>query len=277
MDRKFDCDTYGDQGEDSAPGARWACVVLVHVLWSSRPPLQKNLLRPHTASFSHDILRNLKLAWSSSMAATGLKLEQKHGKSGVRVCRVWREGGRDFIVEWNVSISLLSDCIPAYVSGDNSSIVATDTVKNTVSSGGIGFLIFVTAALIKIVEKPWERVSIDGFKFGSEKRTTEVTVMKEGALSIASGIEGLALLKTTESVKKVLIDTFFGAPKKGVYSPSVQNTLYLMAKAVLNRFPDIESVELRMPNLHFLPVNMSSKDNPSMVKARTIIPLSYWL
>lgn len=36
-------------------------------------------------------------------------------------------------------------------------------------------------------------------------------------------------------VKKVLIDTFFGPPKEGVYSPSVQATLYDMAKAVLAR------------------------------------------
>jgi len=36
-------------------------------------------------------------------------------------------------------------------------------------------------------------------------------------------------------VKKVLVDTFYGPPKEGVYSPSVQNTLYLMAKSVLNR------------------------------------------
>jgi hypothetical protein len=36
-------------------------------------------------------------------------------------------------------------------------------------------------------------------------------------------------------VKKVLVDTFYGPPKEGVYSPSVQNTLYLMPKSVLNR------------------------------------------
>ena len=36
-------------------------------------------------------------------------------------------------------------------------------------------------------------------------------------------------------VKKVLVETFYGPPKEGVYSPSVQNTLYLMAKSVLNR------------------------------------------
>jgi hypothetical protein len=34
------------------------------------------------------------------------------------------------------------------------------------------------------------------------------------------------------------------------------------------RFPDIASIQLRMPNLHFLPVNLSGKDNPGLVKVR---------
>jgi len=36
-------------------------------------------------------------------------------------------------------------------------------------------------------------------------------------------------------VKEALLNTFFGASKEGVYSPSVQATLYEMAKAVLGR------------------------------------------
>lgn len=279
--------------------------------------------------------------------AEGFKLEQKHGKASVRVARVWRRvagGAADLVVEWNVNISLLSDCLPAYTAGDNSGIVATDTMKDTVyakakecseplSMESFAILLArhftslypqVTAAIIKIIEKPWERIAVDGqphvhgFKLGSEKHTTEVTLKKCGALSITSGVQGLALLKTTQSgfegfvrdrytvlpdtkermlatevtaswrygfellsqiptepfcfteryqdVKKILSDTFFGSPNIGVYSPSVQNTLYLMAKAVLNRFVDISSIELRMPNLHFLPVNISGKDNPNVVK-----------
>ena len=43
-------------------------------------------------------------------------------------------------------------------------------------------------------------------------------------------------------VKKVLAETFFGPPRGGVYSPSVQSTLYQMAKNVLNR-----SLSLSLP------------------------------
>ncbi|KAF5799095.1 putative factor independent urate hydroxylase [Helianthus annuus] len=271
--------------------------------------------------------------------------EQRHGKERVRVGRVWRSGdNRHNFVEWNVSISLLSDCVNAYVSADNSDIVATDTMKNTVyvkakeckeqvsveefaiilAKHFTSFYPQVTTAIVKIVEKPWERISMNGqphdhgFKLGSEKHTTEVIVQKNGSLGVTSGVVGLSLLKTTQSgfegfirdqntilpetrermlatevsaswryqfkslssisnkplqftekylrVKKVLMDTFFGPPKEGVYSPSVQATLYDMAKAVLGRFPDISSVHLKMPNIHFLPVNLSSKVNPVIVK-----------
>ncbi|XP_076898211.1 uricase-2-like [Bidens hawaiensis] len=271
--------------------------------------------------------------------------EQRHGKERVRVGRVCRSAdGRHFFVEWNVSISLLSDCVNAYVRADNSDIVATDTMKNTVyvkakeckeqvSVEEFAFMLAkhftsfypqVTAAIIKIVEKPWERISMDGqphdhgFKLGSERHTTEVILKKNGSLRVTSGVAGLSLLKTTQSgfegfirdqntilpqtrermlatevtaswryhfeslssinnqplqfaekylgVKKVLMDTFFGPPKEGVYSPSVQATLYDMAKAVLGRFPDVSSIHLKMPNIHFLPVNLSSKVNPVIVK-----------
>ncbi|XP_015573188.1 uricase-2 [Ricinus communis] len=270
----------------------------------------------------------------------GFKFEQRHGKDRVRVTRVWRRNdGNHFMVEWSVSISLLSDCLNAYSRDDNSNIVATDTMKNTVyvkakecteqlSAENFAILLAqhftsfykeVTTAIIKIVEKPWERVSIDdqlhthGFKLGSEKHTAEVTLTKSGDLQLTSGIVGLSVLKTTKSgfegfirdkytalpetrermlatevtaswrylyrsvstipqnplyftekyldVKKVLSNTFFGHPKEGVYSASVQCTLFHMTKAVLNRFPDISSVQLKMPNLHFLPVNISSKDH----------------
>lgn len=40
--------------------------------------------------------------------------------------------------------------------------------------------------------------SVEGFKLGSERHTTEVILEKYGPLKLTSGVEGLALLKTTK-------------------------------------------------------------------------------
>ncbi|RYQ84825.1 hypothetical protein HN51_059362 [Arachis hypogaea] len=65
----------------------------------------------------------------------GFNFEQRHGKKRVRVARVWKtKEGKHYVVEWRVSISLLSDCVNSYLRDDNSDIVATDTVKNTVNA-----------------------------------------------------------------------------------------------------------------------------------------------
>ncbi|KEH41310.1 uricase/urate oxidase/nodulin 35, putative [Medicago truncatula] len=264
----------------------------------------------------------------------GFEFEQRHGKERVRVARVWKskDGKQQFVVEWRVSINLLSDCVNSYVRDDNSDIVATDTMKNTVYAKAkecseilsvedfaillakhfTSFYSQVTTAIVKIVEKPWERVNVDGqphdhgFKLGSEKHTTEAIVKKSGALQLTSGIEGLSVLKTTKSgfegfvrdkytilpdtrermlatevtalwrysyeslysvpkkplyftekyldVKRVLLDTFFGSPKEGVYSPSVQATLYQMAKAALNRFVSILTLSVCLRKYIYLSI-----------------------
>ncbi|KAI5069504.1 hypothetical protein GOP47_0015805 [Adiantum capillus-veneris] len=253
-------------------------------------------------------------------------VQHRHGKARVRVGRVWREGTRHAFVEWSVSVLLSSRCDPAFTVGDNSSIVATDSIKNTVyvkakeCTAIISmeeFAIFlgehfvktypqVTGAQINIIEIPWEPITINGeihnhgFKLGKGSHTCEVTIDAYGSAIVLSGLEGLALLKTTQSgfegfvrdkftllpevrerilatevravwryrskpscynkafetVRNKLMDVFFGPPVSGVYSPSVQNTLYLMGERVMQRLPEIESIKLSMPNLHFIPVNM---------------------
>ncbi|CAM6012615.1 unnamed protein product [Sphagnum balticum] len=264
------------------------------------------------------------------MAEEELELEHQHGKARVRVARLWRskaDGQPHDLVEWNVSVSLISKVLPAFTEGDNSNIVATDTIKNTVYAVakecterlsledygvrlGKHFLTtypeIVTGSKITLFEKPWERVTVNGqlhdhgYKLGSEKHTVEVVVKSDGEAEVTSGVSELSLLKTTQSgfegffrdkytilsdtrermlasavravwsystkpadyqktyeeVKDVLVTTFFGPPHEGVYSPSVQKTLYEMAQAVLARFPEIDSIYLNMPNIHFLPVNM---------------------
>jgi len=57
---------------------------------------------------------------------------------------------------------------------------------------------------------------------------------------------------------------FFGPPSGGVYSPSVQFTLFTMGRAAIDAVAAVESVYLNMPNLHFLPcspVNLAPFDN----------------
>lgn len=41
------------------------------------------------------------------------------------------------------------------------------------------------------------------------------------------------------------------------YSPSVQHTIYLMGKAVLERFPEIETIRFSLPNTHHLLYDLS--------------------
>ena len=51
------------------------------------------------------------------------------------------------------------------------------------------------------------------------------------------------------------------------YSPSVQNSLFLMASAALEAVPEIASVSLACPNKHYIPINMApfGLDNPNVV------------
>ncbi|XP_052114254.1 uricase-2 isozyme 1-like [Arachis duranensis] len=89
---------------------------------------------------------------------------------------------------------------------------------------------------------------------------TEVTGLWRYSYESLSSIpqKPLYFMERYDNVKRVLLETFFGPPNVGVYSPSIQSTLYQMARATLNRFSNIDSVQLKMPNIHFLLVNISN-------------------
>ncbi len=65
------------------------------------------------------------------MCAATLK-EHQHGKSRVRLGRVWRDGDVHYFVEWKVATVLESDMAHAFLDGSNTDMTATDTQKNTV-------------------------------------------------------------------------------------------------------------------------------------------------
>jgi urate oxidase len=56
-----------------------------------------------------------------------------------------------------------------------------------------------------------------------------------------------------EGVKAGIMQAFYGPPKGGVFSPSVQFTLMEMGKAVLAKVSAVESIFFNLPNIHFLP------------------------
>ena len=62
------------------------------------------------------------------MVNSGAQLgKHQHGKSKVRVGRVWRDGHKHIFKEWSVDTVLESDMAHAYREGSNEGMTATDT------------------------------------------------------------------------------------------------------------------------------------------------------
>ena len=60
--------------------------------------------------------------------------ENSYGKSCVRVMKVARDAAQHSVKEWKVEVLLSGDFASCFARGDNSAILATDTMKNTVYS-----------------------------------------------------------------------------------------------------------------------------------------------
>jgi urate oxidase len=151
--------------------------------------------------------------------------ENRYGKSRVRVSRITRHADRHDFNEWTVQVLLQGDFERSFTEADNSNILPTDTVKNTVYSIardsnattieefatelGDYFLDHqpqVSKASIEIWEKAWEHMDVDGvadattFKLGgAELQTVKAARARGGVWSVTSGVDGLVILKTTKS------------------------------------------------------------------------------
>jgi urate oxidase len=60
--------------------------------------------------------------------------ENRYGKSRVRLSRITRHGDRHEFNEWTVHVLLEGDFETSFTEADNSKILPTDTMKNTVYS-----------------------------------------------------------------------------------------------------------------------------------------------
>lgn len=151
--------------------------------------------------------------------------ENKYGKSRVRLVKVKRKAGWHDLREWSVDVLLQGDFDTCFREGDNSKILPTDTMKNTVYSLArnsaaesveefakelIEFLLSrnpqASAVEISISEKAWEHLQSGGnphpttfVQTSGEIQTTEVTRTRVSDFSVASGFENLVLMKTSGS------------------------------------------------------------------------------
>jgi urate oxidase len=151
--------------------------------------------------------------------------ENSYGKSRVRLAKVKRHSGHHDFREWTLEILLEGDFESCFVAGDNSKILPTDTMKNTVYSLArtssaecmeefgkelVAFLLDrnpqVSAARVTLSEKSWQHFQAGGkphpttfIQSSSECQTAETAATRNTKLSVRSGLENLIILKTASS------------------------------------------------------------------------------
>jgi urate oxidase len=148
----------------------------------------------------------------------------QYGKAENRLVRIYRETARHEIRDVTVSTALRGDFAAAHLHGDQSSVLPTDTQKNTAYAFAkehglraieeyaltlarhfVDDVEPVRGARISVDEFAWERVPVGGeghdhtwVRRGPEVRTTVVDVSGEGT-EVVSGLRDLVLLKSTGS------------------------------------------------------------------------------
>jgi urate oxidase len=239
----------------------------------------------------------------------------RYGKSAIRIVKIVRGTDRHAVRDLTVSIALEGDFASSYVDGDNSLVVATDTMKNTVYAfarehltgpveafGSVLARHFVAIpqverATVSIEEHAWRSIgdAPDAFsRDRSSTRTASVAATRDG-LTVEAGIADLTLMKTGksafagfprdeyttlpdtddrimatklsatwryagetdfdpsfEAVRSTLLEVFAGHE-----SASVQHSIWIMGRAILERHPEVAEVTMTLPNLHHWLVDLS--------------------
>ena len=151
--------------------------------------------------------------------------ENRYGKSLVRLARVTRRPDGHQFREWIVQILLQGDFESCFIDGDNSKILPTDTMKNTVYSLSrnsaadcmerfaeelsdflLGRNPQASSAEVSVEEKTWEPLQVSAkahpaafVQSSGEIQTAKVSRAQSGKFSVASGLDHLVILKTADS------------------------------------------------------------------------------
>ncbi|WP_067503009.1 factor-independent urate hydroxylase [Actinoplanes sp. TFC3] len=144
--------------------------------------------------------------------------DNRYGKAETRLVRVTRDGDSHGLADVNVSVALSGDLAATHLSGDNSGVLPTDTMKNTVyafaRSHGVGepeaFALLlgrhfvdtqpqITRARVRIESYGWERLGPHSFRRkGDYVRTAQVDVTGDG-VQVVSGLKDFVVLNSTDS------------------------------------------------------------------------------
>ena len=154
--------------------------------------------------------------------------QNQYGKAETRVVRIYRDTDRHEIRDLCVSTALHGDFAAAHITGDQSSVLPTDSQKNTcfayAKERGVGEIEDYALALaghfvddiapvsrahVAVDEYQWERIAVGGVphphafvRAGHEVRTVAVTIDAERPVNeswVISGVRDLILLKSTGS------------------------------------------------------------------------------
>lgn len=245
-----------------------------------------------------------------------------YGKESIRLVKVIRGPDRHQVRDLTVDVELSGEFEDAHTAGDNSLVLATDTMKNTVYafakdrlSGSIEAfglelahhffdLPQVLRSTVRLREHTWRPIDVSGVRpMAAFSRSGELircgSVSSEAdADRVTAGIEGLVVMKTARS-------SFGGFPRDrfttladtddrimatqvsaswrypdgatdldydGVFegvlstlleafaahdSRSVQESIWLIGRAILERHPEPVDITLTMPNLHHWKVDLA--------------------
>ena len=255
--------------------------------------------------------------------------QNNYGKTEIRLVKVRRDAERHELWDLDVRVVLEGDFEGVHVEGDNTGLMATDTMRNTVyalakdhltgSIENFGLKLvdhFLEAAptanecRVEFIQFRWDRIEVEGrphdhsFVRGRGERKANVSGDVGGDRRVEAGIEDVYVLKTTQSgFEGFLRDRYTTLPETDDrilatvvtarwayntidadfdrlwndvldrsletftdhYSPSAQNTLYRMGRAVLEAFPEIEKIWYSLPNVHHIPYDLErfgiSNDN----------------
>lgn len=143
-----------------------------------------------------------------------------YGKTAVRLTQVIRQGAESHVVELSVKVLFEGELAESYTEADNSQILPTDTMKNTVyviarqkpvttieefaadlAHHHLKRLNHIHEVTVEVEQTPWERIENHPSAFvqmGGERRFVSLTSTRREDLS-RSGILNLELLKTAQS------------------------------------------------------------------------------